>query len=376
VGPVHRLQQAAGNRSVLRVVRPTIARLPSLELAPVVDQNAGPALVQRQPTQTPGTASDADRRDFIRQTIRAFREGAALYADRSVPINRARFDRVIDSWYRMIVEQEGIIDRDLAGDATLKRELRDAYIAAIRVLMSRAAEALGTAETDLYRENTGRIPMWAWPTPHHMEPCISTPIAEGRTVNRRGQVRFTTNGFAVTIARDRRRRRLRRSAETEVDIKWGRVAFSRTRGRGSVVTRFTGPGQPRVRIQTAYGPRSSAGGVSAYGRGTTAEDIAGGATSSRSTRLGFHEGSHGLASIEFLENNPPPQFTGTIGMSRADFEAALDQWISECTTYENNLNRFSTRHVDCVGTTIDEHNTRQAGRRRGRRARIVLECGP
>jgi hypothetical protein len=225
----------------------------------------------------------------------------------------------------------------------------------------------------LYRENSGRIPMWAWQTAHHMEERISTPIAEGRTVNASGNINFTTNGFNVTILPDRIVRRLEPPARIEAHIMvMNDIEFSHEPSGEQLVTRFVPPASPTVQIQTIFRRGVTAASRSAYGRGTTAEDVAGGAVTPASTSIGFHEATHGLAVVEFLEHNPPPRFAGAVGMTRVAFEAEFSQWQRATHDYENHMNAFIERHGHCVGTTIDQF--RQAQARPG--TRIVLECGP
>ena len=349
------LQTTVGNLAVRRLLR----------------SSAGPR-IQRQPNPNVRPATATERREFVEDTIKYFNRSAAFFADRLVRLDQARFDRVVDGLHTAITQQERIIDADLAGDAALKTRLRAAYIAAIRAVMTRAAASLGKSEDDLYRENTGRIPMWAWRTPHHMEPGITTPIPDGQTAGRRGNVAFASNGVAVTIAPDRMGvRGLRSAARTDINFQCGRVNYSFQRTGQRLITRVN-IGRPTARIQTLYRRGSQPNSSSGYGRGTTPEDIAGGRVNPRSTTLGFHEGMHGLSYLEFFERNPPPQFTGAVGMTKADFEAELARYLRACHDYFNNLKAFSTRNVDCVGTTIDQFN--QANARPG--ARIVLECGP
>jgi hypothetical protein len=265
-----------------------------------------------------------------------------------------------------------VIDADLGGVADLKRRLRAAYVAAIRAVMTRAAAALHQSEDDLYRENSGRIPMWAWQTPHHVEPGITTPIAEGRTIDRRGNVTFATNGFDVTIVPDRVVPVLPTPAAPDHAIDYGEVRFWNQRTGQKLITRFNPPPRPTVRIQTTFRRGVTAASPSGAGRETTAEDVAGGAVTPRSTTLGFHEGTHGLDMVEFLEHNAPPRFGGTVDMTRVAFTDEITKWKQAWTAYANAMTAFSLKRGDCVGTTIDQFNI--AGARRG--VRVVLQCGP
>jgi hypothetical protein len=306
---------------------------------------------------------------FVEDTITFFDESAQFWV--GATIDQARFDRVITSLYRMVIEQERIIDRQLNGDDALRQRLRTAYIGAIRALMTTAATALNVPESELYRRNSGRIPMWAWLTSHSTVAGISTPIAAGRTpAARTGVVSFASNGFQITIAPDRTSPSMRNRAETTVDLSWGRISarLGRQGGR-TVVTRITGPPTPTARIQTTYGRGVSATSTSGYGRGTTAEDVAGGTVDPRSTQLGFHEGTHGLDYVAFLESHAPPVFTGAVGDTAAEFRAALTQWRRDVRAYAEDIDRDSEARTDCVGTTIDDFNRSRAGR--GQRVRLV-----
>src|SRR5262245_13226803 len=106
--PAGRLQRTAGNRATLRLLRSSSSR----------------GFVSRQPTSTTaGAPKSTDYKDYVLGTIKAFKQGAATYADPSVLMTGAIFNRVIDAWYRMVIGQEEIIDKNLASDAKLKADL-------------------------------------------------------------------------------------------------------------------------------------------------------------------------------------------------------------------------------------------------------------
>lgn len=332
-------------------------------------QRAVSGVLQRQ---QPAQATNADRRSFVQSTIDQLKRSVEFF--QTATLDQARFDRVIDSWYTMVVRQEEMIDTDLNGDRTLKSDLRAAYTAAIRVLMTQAARQLRRDIADLYRENSGRIPMWAWQIAHHTESGITTPIPEGHSADQfTGDVNLTLNGLRITIARDQfNDGSVRGGAETSFDLQvTSRPRYQwQARGRRRIITQFDPLPDAAATIQTRYAPRSNAASTSAYGRGTTPQDIAGGRVTPHSTSLGFHEGSHGLDYLEFIRNNPAPQFTGTVGMTEIEFLAAAQQLERAWRAYRQRLNAFSLRNTDCVGTTIDQHNQAQA--RRG--TRVVRVC--
>jgi hypothetical protein len=343
-----------------------------LELQRTVGNRAVAKLLSRVVQRQPTPASARDRADFIESTIQWFTSAAGFWS--GAKIDQARFDRVIDNWYSMVNDRENTIDTELQGDPGLKRRLHGAYIAAIRTLMSNAARQLGKTEDDLYRENIGRIPMWAWQTAHHTETNISTPIAEGRSADViTGEVHFDANGIQVTIARDRPNDpSVRSGAKTNIALHW--ISHPRyqweMRGGKKIITAFDPLPAPTARIQSSFSAGSSSVGRSGYGRGTTPQDVAGGRVTPRSTSVGFHEGSHGLDFVRFLEQNAPPRFTGAVGMTEADFLAAGRRLDSAWKAYNRRVHAVSTANTDCVGTTIDQFHQAQAGRG----ARITREC--
>jgi hypothetical protein len=162
----------------------------------------------------------------------------------------------------------------------------------------------------------------------------------------------------VVVLPDRRDRRRGRSAETgvaSIHFEWG--TFHCHNGQVSAFD------TPRVtfRVGTTYHRGARVGGQSAYGRGTTAEDVAAGTTT-----LGFHEGQHGQDVLDFIRAHPPPVFQGTVGMSCSDFPQAQQQYEAEVSAYGDRANDASEAATDCVGTTIDQFN--EGERTRAQRA--------
>ncbi len=99
-----------------------------------------------------------------------------------------------------------------------------------------------------------------------------------------------------------------------------------------------------VTIQTTYGPGAKKSDESGYGRGTTEED-----KKAKETTLGHHEGMHGKVSLDYLEANKPPKFSGTVGMSKEDFEKAIEDYLKALDEYSKALDAKSEHDVDCVG---------------------------
>lgn len=342
---------------------PTGQMLLAHELSHVAWQRrSGLSLVQRQMATRP--APDEAHREFVRDTIGFLQRSTEFYNEPNVRVTASVFDRVITSWYAMIVRQDEEIDRSLGGDAALRRDVRAAYSAAISTLVRRAAASLGRSEADLYEANRGRIPMWAWPTPSHLVAGITTPVPAGVTpAAGTGAVTLMVNGVTVVILPD------------IFDPRPGTRALTGLNIRGTVPAYQ--PGAPTAQpptaefvIQTTYPAGVRPGGRSAYGRGTTAEDVAGGRITPASTSLGFHEGSHGLGYIEYFRRHAPPAFTGHAGMTATEWDAAADQWQAAMTAYGAQAGQFGTRQGDCAGVTIDVFN--RAHPTPGQR--VILQC--
>jgi hypothetical protein len=143
--------------------------------------------------------------------------------------------------------------------------------------------------------------------------------------------------------------------------------------KNGLVTKFKGPGATQkkitVEVQSAYevgrreDPRDP--GTSAYGRGTTAADIAAGTTS-----LQFHEAQHGLDYMEWIRTRPFPDWTGREGMTAAQANDAIKQYLAARNKWSKDMDAFSTQRTDCVGTpTIDEFMS-------GRDPNWTLVCRP
>lgn len=332
------------------------------ELTHVVQQNN--STVQRTPTPVrEGTV--AEKREYVEDTIHFFERSAERYASPRSTMDTAIFERVIQSWYSMIINQEKIIMNDLNKDAALLSSLRTAYQNALRILISKASAALNKTEDEIFRENNGRIPLWAWQTPHHMETGFSMPIMDGNTVQGRGRSRhieYNIQGMSIRILPDGIDRSISTAGVAKIRINGGRIGWRPGSGRGATVTRLTGPGTTHITIQIFYKSAGISQTPSGYGRGTTPEDRKGGTVDPRSTTVAFHEANHGLDYLAFLKSRPFPQFTGATGMLVSEVRRLAREWKQAITQYRNDLMSESTLHTHCVGTTSDQFNG------------VVLEC--
>jgi hypothetical protein len=323
------------------------------ELAHVVQLNGCDGLVLRQArpgAATTGVATTDDRRDFVQSTIRFLESASDYYAQVTTapPV-----ERVLRQWQQMVEVQGRMVINDLNADPVLYQALRAAYRHALTMLIEGAARLTNRPATALYEQHRSLIPEWAFPTQRVAR--ITADLPTEAQVDRRGRASVTVGRVNVIVRPDRRNNA--RRAETTIQFSPFRIS---ARARGGRVTSFTGPGQPVATIQTVYGRRLRPDVPSAYGRGTTPEDVAAGTTT-----LGFHEGSHARDYLRFLREHPYPQFTGTVGMSVRDFNAAMADYAREVGQYAADLTAASLHGTDCVGTTIDQDNAQ-----RGVRARV------
>ena len=123
---------------------------------------------------------------------------------------------------------------------------------------------------------------------------------------------------------------------------------------GKTITRFDGFPKTTITIRTDYARGVDPNAPSAYGRGTTTRDQNVGATTVR-----FHEGSHGLDFLKFIKDHPYPEFTGHVGMTLPEFEAAVRQYDAARTQFSHQAREFTESRTHCVGITIDQFNRQQ-----------------
>ena len=132
------------------------------------------------------------------------------------------------------------------------------------------------------------------------------------------------------------------SAETRFDVTYelGGEAYKTTDGK---ITSFTKKVVFRssITIQTAYRPEAKSNDTSRYGRGTTPADKASG-----NVTLGFHESCHRAEIIEYLTTTPYPVFTGKVGMTEDEFNAAKDEFKAAVEAFNAGL--------DELGPAVDE----------------------
>jgi Domain of unknown function (DUF4157) len=196
-------------------------------------------------------------------------------------------------------------------------------------------------------------------TAGYIQPQRSTPVPATAVVDPRTDIAtFSVNSVNLVVEPDQTLRR-----GTTVTFHGRRIRVNRTGAvtaaslRPRVTPTYTGRGRSRrvtsvtlsytLYIKTFYGTRASSSDTSAYGRGTTAADIAAG-----NTTLGFHEGSHGQDYQDYIAQNPLPQFTLEVPATIRQYNAAMRTFNSDVSTYYADMSSHSETHTDMVGTPM------------------------
>lgn len=189
---------------------------------------------------------------------------------------------------------------------------------------------------------------------------ITTPLGIDANFDATGTATQTVNGFDVTVLPDQYN-----DATVPENMAFTEVILQPTPPQNvmvdsqNIVASFNPPPPIRVQIRTRYRRSredSNKSDGSQYGRGTTNEDKTKGNTSVK-----FHESRHGIDAFEFLRNNPPPQFTGTAGITLDEFNKAVDDYEKAVTDYSRREQLFSIERSDCPGTPIGADTLRQVG---------------
>ncbi len=181
---------------------------------------------------------------------------------------------------------------------------------------------------------------------------ITTPLAKEVPRKPSGEAVLESGGVAVTVRPDKQSKKKiivegqELDAHTSVAFNWHAPKNYET--EDGKITRFDSVPQPTMEIQTTYGPGATPESKSAYGKGTTPEDI-----KARKTTLGYHEGSHGLDYIQYVKDNPVPQFQGRVGMTVKEYKQADADYNQAMQKYYQDLKEFSKQRTDCVGVKLE-----------------------
>jgi hypothetical protein len=185
---------------------------------------------------------------------------------------------------------------------------------------------------------------------------ITTPLDINTQVGADGAAHPVIPGFDVNVLPDTtsQQEQYRNQAFTSFGVDSGPAVPDAFEDSSGIVQSMLIPGNIRVTIQTTYGPGSDPSGRSQYGRGSTEQDVSAGQTSLR-----FHEGNHGLDYLEFLRATAPPQFTGQLGMTRAQWTQAAEQFRQAMDAYYERARRFTLQRTECVGGPMPAEVARQ-----------------
>ncbi len=152
------------------------------------------------------------------------------------------------------------------------------------------------------------------------------------------------NGVSVLVRADAGHVAGITGAKTQIEYRVGdfkNIRYKQTPGQE--VVSFVMPAVS-VTIQTQYGTGKPSD-TSAYGRGTTADDIQQGDVS-----LAFHESCHRRDYLKYLHDNHPPTFDGKVGMKLEDFTKAVTKWNEAWQEYVTSLSASSVQGTDEVGS--------------------------
>jgi hypothetical protein len=163
---------------------------------------------------------------------------------------------------------------------------------------------------------------------------ISTPFPLGTKPDAKGAVPVTINDVEVTFLPDVQDASFSRDEKGGTSVQPD-YSQARLLPNGRVVG-F------RYIVQTTYGFGSKPNRRAGYGRGKAPDDVEAGTTSLR-----FHEGMHGQAVLDFIQQNPLPNFMQLYGQPNA----AQDVRMGLC-VYTRNLDSYIFTQVDLPEPSI------------------------
>jgi len=285
-------------------------------------------------------ANVQEQRAFVVSSIEFLHAEAEFYSAGAV-ISEARLSSQLTHMREILLGSLQIIHTALNNDAALENDLKLAYQNAVQALMRAAARQLKCDIRQLYAAHRDEIQEWSdlYPT--------ATPVGKEAVFKDDGSAALQIGRVAVTVKPDTFSSTPGKSADTIFQFDQWNIDYESI---GNKVTKFTPP-RLSMSIQTIYQRDADPGGPSAYGKGTTAEDIKAGRTS-----LKYHEGSHGQYFIQYLRDHPPPAFRGTVGMTPKAFEAAMAAFQKDMDEYMEAMKADNVAKTHCVGITIDEYN--------------------
>jgi hypothetical protein len=167
---------------------------------------------------------------------------------------------------------------------------------------------------------------------------ITTKPPDGSQPPASGDWTGTVNGVDVRIKADGPGDK---AAYTSFDLSMDpNPSYHSTDGKVDDVT------QPvyKLEIQTTWEDGFKPSDQSAYGRGTTKEDI-----DAKTTTLGFHESCHGADMLAFIVKPGPPTYPVKVGDSDASAAGASKAHEGKVTKFTRGMRNFSVKNTDQVG---------------------------
>jgi hypothetical protein len=181
---------------------------------------------------------------------------------------------------------------------------------------------------------------------HRIQREISTPLGPDVKVDKEKSAKFKVGNVDVIVKHDTRTKDKKMKDHAKTRFRFGGTpSYEFKKGK---ITKITGPSPNKITIYTVYGPGVTAKSQSGYGKGTTKAD-----KKASKTTLGYHEGSHGADYLQYLRNNPPPQFKGKVGMTVKNYKKAEKAFEKQMKDYNNKMEKHSKKRTDCVGTAAD-----------------------
>ena len=202
----------------------------------------------------------------------------------------------------------------------------------------------------------------------HTQTTTSTPLPDNATVSSAGGFTMSFNNVDVIVLPDTTMDRGKKGNATFADSNLPKTNFNfhmdssglitdffTTNGKQNVPLNF--PGKLKITIQTKFEVMSNADQTSAYGRGTTTQDIQWGGKTLR-----FHEGSHGKGFIDFISSHSFPSIA--LGSVKPGDITTIQGLL-------NQMNIDSCTNVDQVGITQNAFLQTPAGQTSG-----IISCAP
>ena len=239
-------------------------------------------------------------------------------------------------------------------DADLKDEKTNTRLRGLNTAQKLEKETKAKEFAEKTGEDTAKLQTFL-----HTQTQTSTPVPDEATVNSAGGFTMSFPNVDVIVLPDKSGGK---GNETSLKNNLPKGSFNFSSGADGLITSFfrisgktrtplAFPSKLVITIQTSYQDISKVDETSAYGKGTTEQDIKWGATTLR-----FHEGSHGKQYIDFIRSHNFPSLA--IGSVTPDD-------ITTVTGLLKQIDEESCLEVDQVGTTQDDYLTTEAGKKSG-----------